>query len=287
MEQREDLPLMALDQPRVGLLIERRPTELHAVLLAEPLDLAVADHRQPGQRRHHRRDAEVLVALAELLDRGLLVGVAHEVDVALEDLGVELEGLAHQPSVAGAVLVTEHVHERAVVDAVHAECPHEVALEHPERLGQQERVGHLGGDPVDDLAPELDRHARIELGLAHGVLGAGRDAVAGPGLRPPQPPDVSLGEHHRRVEADHRETPRDVDDRADDLLADLRVQEVELRGVVPREARAVVAVVDEAFLAGRPVEPLEHDRGIAVVPVVVLDDDPAGASGARSGPLKV
>ena len=284
MEQREDLPLMALGQPRVGLLIERRPPELHAVLLGEPFDLAVADHRQSGQRRHHRRDAEVLVALAELLDRGLLIGVAHEVDVALEDLGVEFEGLAHQPSVAGAVLVAEHVHERAVVDAVHAEGAHEIALEHPERLGQEERVGHLGRDPVDDLAPELDRHARIELGLAHGVRGAGRDAVAGPGLRPPQPSDVALGEDHRSVETDHREAPRDVDDGADDLLPDLRVQEVELRGVVPRKARAVVAVVDEAFLARRPVEPLEHDRGIAVVPVVVLDDDSRRGIRCEVGP---
>ena len=94
MEQREDLALVAFDQPRVRSLVERRAAELHAVLLAEALDLAVPQHRQPGQRRHHRRDAEVLVALAELLDRGLLVGVAHEVHVALEDLGVELERLA-------------------------------------------------------------------------------------------------------------------------------------------------------------------------------------------------
>jgi hypothetical protein len=35
----------------------------------------------------HHRDAEVLVALAELVDGGALVGVVHEVDVALEDLG--------------------------------------------------------------------------------------------------------------------------------------------------------------------------------------------------------
>ena len=96
VEQREDLALVALDEPRVGLLVERRAPELHPVLLAEALDLAVAEHRQAGQRRHDRRDAEVLVALAELLDRGLLVGVAHEVDVALEDLGVELEGLADE-----------------------------------------------------------------------------------------------------------------------------------------------------------------------------------------------
>ena len=98
VEQREDLALVALDEPRVRLLVEHRPPELHAVLLAEALDLPVAEHRQPGQRRQHRRHAEVLVALAELLDRGLLVGVAHEVDVALEDLRVELDGLLDRPS---------------------------------------------------------------------------------------------------------------------------------------------------------------------------------------------
>ena len=157
VEQREDLALVACHQPRVRLLVERRAPELHPVLLAEALDLAVAQHRQPGQRGHDRRDADVLVALAELLDRGLLVGVVHEVDVALEDLGVELEGLPDEPPVARAVLVAEHVHERAVVDAVHPEGPDEVALEHPERLGEQERAGDLGRDPVDDLAPELVR----------------------------------------------------------------------------------------------------------------------------------
>ncbi len=175
MEEREDLALVPLDQPRVGLLVERRPPELHAVLLAEALDLAVAEHRQPGQRREDRRDAEVLVALAELLERGLLVRVAHEVDVALEDLRVEFDGLLDDLPVAGAVLVAEHVHERAVVDAVHPERPDEVALEQPERLGQQERAGDLGGDAIDDLAPELDRHPLVELALRDGVLGARRD----------------------------------------------------------------------------------------------------------------
>ena len=33
-------------------------------------------------------------------------------------------------------------------------------------------------------------------------------------------------------------------------------------------------MVDVLDVAGRPVEPLEHDRGVAVVPVVVLEDDP-------------
>jgi hypothetical protein len=116
-------------------------------------------------------------------------------------------------------------------------------------------------------------HPPVELALADRVLGTRRDRAAAAGLGPPQPLDVLLGEDHRGVEADDREVPRDVEDRPDDLLADARVEEVELRGVVPREARAVVAVIDVAGAPGRPVDPLEDDRGVAVVPVVVLEDD--------------
>ena len=83
-----------------------------------------------------------------------------------------------------------------------------------------------------------------------------------------------LGQHHGGIEADDREATCDVDDRPDDLLADRRIQKIQLRGVVPREARAVVAVVDEALTAGLSIEALEHDGGVAVVPVVILQDDP-------------
>ena len=51
-------------------------------------------------------------------------------------------------------------------------------------------------------------------------------------------------------------------------------EEVELGRVVPREARAVVAVVDVSLVAGLAVEALEDDRRVAVVPVVVLEHDP-------------
>ncbi len=154
------------------------------------------------------------------------------------------------------------------------EGPHEVALEQPEGLGQQERARDLGRDPIDDLAPELDRHPGVELGLGDRVLGARRDAAAGSRLGPPQPLDVLLGQDHRGVEADDREAPGDLEDRPDDLLADRRIEEVELGRVVPREARAVVAVVDVADVAAPAVEALEHDRRVAVVPVVVLEHDP-------------
>ena len=59
---------------------------------------------RPGQRGQQRADAEVLVAGAELLDGRLLIRIAHEVDVALQDLRIELERvldqlpvLAHSP----------------------------------------------------------------------------------------------------------------------------------------------------------------------------------------------
>ena len=132
----------------------------------------MAEHRQPGQRREDGGDAEVLVAGPELLDRGLLVRVAHEVHVPAEDRRVELERVPDHLAIAGAVLVPEHVHERAVVDAVHPEGSDEVALHEPERLGQQERPGNLGRHPVHDLAPELVRHRRLEGRPREGVLGA-------------------------------------------------------------------------------------------------------------------
>ena len=60
-------------------------------------------------------------------------------------------------------------------------------------------------------------------------------------------------------------------------------EEVELGRVVPREARAVVAVVDVALVAGPAVEALEHDGRVAVVPVVVLEDDPDPLVGREVG----
>ena len=82
-----------------------------------------------------------------------------------------------------------------------------------------------------------------------------------------------LGQRHGGVEADDRELPRDVQDGLDHRFAHGRVQVVELRGVVPREAGAVVAVVHVPRMAIRALGALEHDRGVAAVVVVVLDLD--------------
>jgi hypothetical protein len=203
-QQREELALVAADQRLVRLLGPAGAVELHAVLLGQALDLAVAEHRQPGQRRHQGRDAEVLAVLAELVEGGALVGIGHEVDVPLEDPGVELEGAPDEVAVVGIALVAQHVHEGRVVDPVHAEGAHEVALEQPEGLGQQQGVRGLGRHPVDHLPPELLGHRRVELGAGHAVPGPRRDVAAGPRLRKPEPVEVPLGERHGGVETDHR-----------------------------------------------------------------------------------
>ena len=103
--------------------------------------------------------------------------------------------------------------------------------------------------------------------------------------RVPQALDVALREHHRGVEADDREAPRDLEDLPDDRLPDVGAQVVELRGVVPGEARAVVAVVDVARLAAPAVDALEHDRGVRRVPVVVLELDADALVGGQVGPV--
>ena len=158
LEQRSDLALVAGDQVFVGPLLHLGLLELHAVALGEAFDLAVAEHGQPGQGGEQGADAEVFVAGAELVDSGALVGVGHEVDVALHNVGIELDGLLEVAAVLGVLLVAQHVHEGGVVDAMHAEGADEVAFEQPEGLGEEQGAGDLGGDAVDDLAPELVRH---------------------------------------------------------------------------------------------------------------------------------
>ena len=264
---------MALDEPGIGRLVVARPAVLHAVLFGEAFDLAVAEHGQAGQRGHDDGNAEALVAGAELVNRGALIGIAHEVDVALHDVGIELEGVLDDGAVLGVFLVAHHVHEGAVVDAMHAEGANEVAFHEPEGLGEQQRAGNFGGDAIDDLAPELVGHAAVEFRLAHAVFGARRNGAAGAGTGKPEAMKVALGQGHGGVETDDGKQARDVEDGLDDLLADGRVEVVELRGVVPGKAGAVVAVVDVAGFAAGFVAAAKDDGGIGLLEVVVFDLD--------------
>ena len=171
-EQRRDLPHVAVDEGLVRVLLITGALVFHTVLFGEGFNLAVAEHGEAWKGSHHGADAEIFIAGAELVNRRALIGIAHKVDVALEDVGIELDGVLDDGAVLGVFLVAEHVHEGAVVDAVHAESANEVALHEPEGFGEQERAGDFGGDAVDDFAPELIGHGAVEFFLGHGKFGA-------------------------------------------------------------------------------------------------------------------
>ena len=84
---------------------------------------------------------------------------------------------------------------------------------------------------------------------------------------------MPLGQRHGRVEADDREQARHMQDGLDDLLAHRRIQVVELRGIVPGKAGAVVAVIDVAGFASLAVAALEDHGGVGLLEVVILDFD--------------
>ena len=84
---------------------------------------------------------------------------------------------------------------------------------------------------------------------------------------------VPLGQRHRGVKTNHGKQARDVQDGLNHLLAHGSIQIVELRGVVPGKAGAVVAVIDVARFAGGLVATPEDHGGIGLLVVVVFDLD--------------
>ena len=93
----ENLPLVTLDQVPIRVLIPIGPAEFHAVFLGKTFHLPMAKHRQAGHGGHQGADPEILIPFAKLVHCRALVGVVHEIDIALQDLRIELEGvLDHQ-----------------------------------------------------------------------------------------------------------------------------------------------------------------------------------------------
>ena len=174
-EERCDLALVAFDEVLVRGLVVAGTLVLHAVLFGKGFYLAVAEHGKARKGGHHGADAEVFVAGPKLINRGTLVGIAHEVHVALEDVGIEFDRVLDDGTVLRILLVAQHVHEGAVVDAMHAEGADEVAFEEPEGFSEEEGAGDFRGDTVDDFAPKFVGHGGVELLLGHGAFSAGRD----------------------------------------------------------------------------------------------------------------
>jgi hypothetical protein len=70
---------------------------------------------------------------------------------------------------------------------------------------KKQRTRDLGGDAVDDFAPEFLRHDAIEFLVGHAVFGAGWNCAARPGAWKPEPVKVALGQGHCGIEANHGE----------------------------------------------------------------------------------
>ena len=177
-QQRRNLALIAVDHALVRLLAHARLLEVHAIALTESLNLSMRKHRQPWKGCKQRAGAKVLVAVAELIGRRAFVGVAHEIDIALQDVWIKLNRLLEIRPVLGILFIAQHVHEGAVIHTVHPQRADEISLQQPESLRQQERSRNLCGDPVDYLSPELVRHQRIEFLLRHRVFRPRRNGPA-------------------------------------------------------------------------------------------------------------
>jgi hypothetical protein len=97
---------------------------------------------------------------------------------------------------------------------------------------------------------------------------------------------VALGEGHGGIEANDRKETRDVKDGLDDMLADGGVHVIELRGVIPGKACAIIAVVDVADVAGEVVAAAEDDGSIFLRKIFVVDFDFDARIGGEIGTVE-
>ena len=261
-EERENLALVAVDEILIGRFVAVSPRVFHAVFFFKALDLTVTEHRQARHCRHKSANAEIFVAFSELCDRRFFIGVVHEVDISLQNLRVKIDCVFDRLAIFVIFFFFEHVHERRIVDSVHSERSREVAFHHPERFGEQKRVGNFLRNTVNDLAPEFVRNSVFKFLCGEREFASGRNVAAFSWLRVPQSLDVLFRQNHRRVKADNREIPGHMQDFLHDFFSRDRIQKVNLSRVVPWHSRAVVPVIDVSGVASLGVNALEADRAV-------------------------
>src|SRR5487761_1403941 len=107
---------MPLDQILIGSFLITRSLVLHAISFREGFNLPMTKHWQSGQRRHQGAHAEIFVSSSELIDGSSFVWIAHEVDIAFEDVRIEFNRIFYHRTVFFIFLVAQHIHKRTVVD---------------------------------------------------------------------------------------------------------------------------------------------------------------------------
>ena len=176
---------------------------------------------------------------------------------------IEFEDAFYRLPVFRIFLVFHKVHERAVVNAVHSQSPHEISFHKPESLGQKQRFGSFDRNSVNDFAPEFLREKFVELFIRKSVFGPRCDVAAASRFGEPEPVIVPFCKRHRRIKPDDGEVFRYFYYGLNDLFADIFTHIVELRRIVPRHAGSVVSVIDVVGSACPEIDPFECDRRIA------------------------
>ena len=170
LEQRRNDAFMMLHQPDIHLLIPHRAAKFHAVFFRKALKLPMPKHGQTGQSGQHDANAKIFFATSKLLYRRFFVGVIHKADITLKNLRVEGHRVFDHGAISGVLFVAQHVHKRAVINAVHAQGAHKIAFHHPKRLSQKQGVGGFDGAAVNHIAPKFVWHQRVKFGFAHGMV---------------------------------------------------------------------------------------------------------------------
>src|SRR4030043_213970 len=126
LHQREDFSFMSSHQILIRLFVPFGIPVFHPVFFGKSFNLAMSEHREPGQGYHHRADTKIFILLAELRHSGFLVRIAHKIDKTLEDLRIKFERIFHYGPVLCILFILQHIHEGAVIDPVHSERPDKV-----------------------------------------------------------------------------------------------------------------------------------------------------------------
>src|SRR5690554_1361409 len=109
------------------------------------------------------------------------------------------------------LLIFQHVHESAVVNAVHPQGPDKVPLHHPEGFCQEEGIGDLFSDAVNYLPPKLLGNLVVKLFTGERSAGPAGDIASLSQKGVPETLDMALGEGHCRIKSYYLEVTGNVE----------------------------------------------------------------------------
>ena len=198
----------------------------HAVFFSESFKLSMTKHGQSGHGDHHSTDAKIFIIFAKLCHSSFFIGIVHEVHVTFQNFRVEFQCLFNDIAVFGVFFIFQHIHECAVVNAVHAQGTNKIAFHEPESFCEQQRIGNFFSDAVNNFTPEFFGNLCIKISFGFSAFRPGRDIAACPGFGKPQSLQMFFSQGHCRIKTDDRSTPCHVKNRLNGCFTNFRVEVV-------------------------------------------------------------